>query len=190
MSSLSMLRWPGTDLGGTTKTPGSKQWTLRKQTRQIMSPLPMQVNLRTKTTRISTSLFLSIYISIYLSLSLYIYIYMICMCIHIYIYIYIYRGLKKQVPVDHWVIRGKILHTRNKHLGNHRGFSVAFSYGLSPVISMFQRIVTFPMDFLWIVPADFQWHFQTKLHCCDFRRVFSCPGDHVLPIIGRGEGRS
>ena len=30
-----------------------------------------------------------------------------------------------------WVCRGKRLHTRNQHLGNHRGSSVAFSNGFS-----------------------------------------------------------
>ena len=46
-------------------------------------------------------------------------------------------------------------HAGNRHLGNHRGCSVAFSNGLSAACSdgssfvsdMFQRIVTFPVDF-------------------------------------------
>ena len=32
-------------------------------------------------------------------------------------------------------LRGKILHTRNQHLRNHRGLSVAFSHGLSVAFS-------------------------------------------------------
>ena len=52
--------------------------------------------------------------------------------------------------------RGKILHTGNRHLRNHRGFSVAWANGLSVACSniivrvsgMFQRIVTCPVDLL------------------------------------------
>ena len=33
------------------------------------------------------------------------------------------------------IIRGKRLHTRNRHLGNHRGFSVASSNGYSGTFS-------------------------------------------------------
>ena len=52
--------------------------------------------------------------------------------------------------------KGKISHTRNQHLRNHRGFSVAFSNELSLVSDMFQRIHTFPVDFHWNYPMDFQ----------------------------------
>ena len=45
--------------------------------------------------------------------------------------------------------RGKILHTRNRHLGNHHGFSVAFSNGCSLFSGTVQRIVTFSVDFYW-----------------------------------------
>ena len=72
--------------------------------------------------------------------------------------------------------RDKRLHTRNQHLGNHRGFSVAFSNGLSVVFSNItsnvscipQRIVTFPVDFSWNCPMDVQWHFLMESHvsCC------------------------
>ena len=60
--------------------------------------------------------------------------------------------------------RGNISHTRNQHLGNHRGSSVAFSDGLSVAFSniislfsgSFQRIVTCPVDFHWNCLMDFQ----------------------------------
>ena len=50
--------------------------------------------------------------------------------------------------------RGKILHTRNRHLRNHRGLSVACSNGCSVAFSnrlslfsgIFQRIDTSPVD--------------------------------------------
>ena len=65
--------------------------------------------------------------------------------------------------------RGKRLHTRNQHLRNHRGFSVAFSDGCSVSFSngiswfsrSFQRIVTCPADFTGIS----QWMFSVCFQC-------------------------
>ena len=65
--------------------------------------------------------------------------------------------------------RGKLLHTRDQHLRNHRGFSVACSNGyalaFSDIISLFsgisQRIVTCPVDLYCNRPMDCQWHFPT-----------------------------
>ena len=62
-------------------------------------------------------------------------------------------------------IRGKIVHTRNRHLRNNRGFSEAFSNGCSVTFSnnlslangISRRIVTFPVHFHWKCPMDFQW---------------------------------
>ena len=65
---------------------------------------------------------------------------------------------------------GKLWHTRNRHLRNHRGFSVACSNGLSvafsngcsihqwhfPADCRFPRIVAFPVDFR----GSFQWMFR------------------------------
>ena len=64
--------------------------------------------------------------------------------------------------------RGRILHTRNQHLGNHRGFSVAlpdglsvaFSNGLSIVSGIFPRIVPCPVEFYWKFPIVFDGIFQ------------------------------
>ena len=79
--------------------------------------------------------------------------------------------------------RGKRLHTRNRHLRNQCGFSVACSTGfrvacsniISLVCGSFQRIVTFPVDFHWNCPMAFQWHFPMDAHFCDFRCVIFCP---------------
>ena len=65
--------------------------------------------------------------------------------------------------------RGNILHTRNQDLGNHRGFLVALSNGLSVAcstgssrfsgiftgLSLSQGIVTKIVQ--WIVSGIFQW---------------------------------
>ena len=40
-----------------------------------------------------------------------------------------------------------------------KGFSVAFSNGISLFSCIFQRIITFPVDLYWNCPRDFQWHF-------------------------------
>ena len=73
---------------------------------------------------------------------------------------------------------GRRLHTRNRHLGNHRGCSVAFSDGLSMAFSngfscfclsgLFQRIVTSPVDICWKCPTDLQWHLPMEFHFCEF----------------------
>ena len=63
--------------------------------------------------------------------------------------------------------RGKRLHTRNRHLRNHRGCSVAvpngcsvaFSNGFSLFSCMFKRIVAYPVDLYWNFPMNVQWHF-------------------------------
>ena len=59
------------------------------------------------------------------------------------------------------------MHTGNQHLRNHRGRSLARSDGLSVAVfqhnvivsGMFQRTVTFPVDFSAIV----QWMFSNIL---------------------------
>ena len=58
-------------------------------------------------------------------------------------------------------IRGKILHTRNQHLINHRGFSVAFPNGLSVVFSNWLSLSQwkFTGNLQWIFSGIFQWHF-------------------------------
>ena len=77
--------------------------------------------------------------------------------------------------------RGKILHTRNRHFRNHRGFSVVFCNGFSLFSGSFQRIVTFPMDVHWIFPMDFQWNFPMEFHFGDFWRVIFCHGTPSQP---------
>ena len=69
------------------------------------------------------------------------------------------------------IITIMMLHARNQHLGNHRGFSVVFSNGCSVAFSdgcstfsgSLQRIVSFPVDFTgnvqWPVSGIFQWNF-------------------------------
>ena len=37
-----------------------------------------------------------------------------------------------------------------------------------------QRIVTCPVDFHWNYSMDFQWHFPTELHFCDFWCAICC----------------
>ena len=86
------------------------------------------------------------------------------------------RETKKQT-------RGKRLHTRNRHLRNHRVFSVALSNGLSGAFShiillfsgIVQRIVTCRVDVHWNSPMDFQWRFPMDFHLCDFWCVTFCP---------------
>ena len=53
----------------------------------------------------------------HIHISIYVYI---CICTYIYIYIYIW---------------GERFHTRNQHLGNHCGCSVAFSTGCSVAVA-------------------------------------------------------
>ena len=63
------------------------------------------------------------------------------------------------------------MHTGNRHLKNHRGFSVAFSNGCSVVFSdgislfscMFKRIATCPVDVYWNFPIDVQCRFPMEL---------------------------
>ena len=84
-------------------------------------------------------------------------------------------------------IRGERLHTRNQHLRNHRGLSVAFSNGLSVAFSngislvgsISQRIVTCPVDFEWTNPMYVQCHVPMKFHFCDFWCVICCPEHHI-----------
>ena len=93
------------------------------------------------------------HICIHLSPSLYIYI-----CMYVYIYIYIVS-----LYIYIYIYRGKLLHTRNRHLKTHRGFSVACSnecsVAFSNIISLLsgvsQRIASFPVDFHWKCPMDF-----------------------------------
>ena len=71
--------------------------------------------------------------------------------------------LRRKTAVDAAGWR-KILHTRNQHLRNHRGSSVAFSNGLSVAFSnrisllsaSFQRIVSCQVEFYWNSPMDCQ----------------------------------
>ena len=102
---------------------------------------------------------------------MYMYMYMyVCM----YIYIYIYSGSACLVPsvgatqaraatiVRRWLINIMItiiiiiivisifLHSRNRHLRNHRGFQ-------------------------WRFPMDCQFHVPTEFHFSDFWRVAFCP---------------
>ena len=68
------------------------------------------------------------------------------------------------------------MHTRNRHLRNQRGFSVAFSNGIpaafSNIISFvrgtFHRIVTSPVDAHWNCLIDVQLHFPMDFRFCDF----------------------
>ena len=91
----------------------------------------------------------------YMCVYIYIYIYFTHICVYIYIYIHISRRARCSTGSD--TSRGKLLHLRNRHLGNHRGFSVALFNGFPVTISnacslvndMFQRIVTFPVDVHW-----------------------------------------
>ena len=92
----------------------------------------------------------------------------------------------------------KRLHTRDRHLGNHCGLSVAFSNGFSVAVSsgcslvsyMFQRLVTFPVDFHWKFPMDVRWHFPTGFHFCDFWCVIcSQEGRRGRPATASGDDR-
>ena len=83
--------------------------------------------------------------------------------------------------------KGKRLHTRNQHLGNHRGFHWHFPMDFSGV---FQRSFTCQ----WYVPKDchlsnelllelsngFQWHFSMEFPFGDFWCVIFCP-DLTMP---------
>ena len=109
-----------------------------------------------------------IYIYIYTHVYVYIYTH-IC----IYIYIYIEREIYTYVYIYIYIY---IMHTGNRHLGNHRGFSVALSNrclvacsnGISLVSGISQRIVTFPVDVHWKCPMDVQWHRPIQFHFCEF----------------------
>ena len=50
---------------------------------------------------------------------------------------------------------GRRLQMRRRDLRSRRGFSVAFSHGISCPSGISQRIVTFPVDFYWKFPMDF-----------------------------------
>ena len=76
---------------------------------------------------------------------------------------------------QHGTHRDKISHTRNQHLRNHRGFSVACSKGISLFSGIFQRIVICPVDFYWNCPMDFRWHFPVEFHFCEIWCVIFCP---------------
>ena len=52
--------------------------------------------------------------------------------------------------------------------------AVAFSNGCSLFSGMFQRIVTFPVDFHWNFPMDVQWHFPMKVHLCTYVFIVAC----------------
>ena len=66
--------------------------------------------------------------------------------------------------IDQWCFRGKILHTRNRHLRNHSGFSAVFSNGfsvtLSNGISLFSGMFKGLTLFQWIVTDICQWMFS------------------------------
>ena len=80
-------------------------------------------------------------------------------------------GLPADPALSCGMCRGKILHTRNQHLRNHSGFSVACSNacsvacsnGISLVNGVFQRIVTFPVDFHWNCPNGFSVAFSNGI---------------------------
>ena len=87
--------------------------------------------------------------------------------------------------------RGKILHTRNRHLRNQRGFSVAFSNGcpvaFSNIIALFsgisQRMTTFPVDFHWNHPMGCRWHLQMDSICCEIWCVICCPDPRPMRML-------
>ena len=91
-------------------------------------------------------------------------------------------GLRWIVKKCRWPsppLGGKRSHARNRHLGNHRGCSVAFSKGFSVAFSnivsrssgIVQRIVTLPVaSFHWNSPMDTQWHVPMEFHT----RAFWC----------------
>ena len=106
------------------------------------------------------SLYIYIYIEIYRERYMYMYLYIhtyIHMCIYIYIHTHTHTHMHPHPPPARVPAfpqnRGSILHTRNRHLGNHPGSSVAFPNGLSVACSqviscvsgMFQRMITFPV---------------------------------------------
>ena len=105
-----------------------------------------------------------------------------------------HREAHEAAPRRHGA-RGKILHTRNRYLRNHRGFPVAFPNGFSVIFSntislvsdIFRRIVTFPVDFHWNLPMDFQWHSPMEFHFCDFWCVIFCPERELLFSLHRVE---
>ena len=43
------------------------------------------------------------------------------------------------------------------------------------IARIFQRIVTFPVDFHRICPTDVRCRFPTEFHFCDFWRAIVCP---------------
>ena len=53
---------------------------------------------------------------------------------------------------------------------------MAFSNIVSLVSGIFQRIVTYPVDYYWTCPMDDQWHFPMEFSCCDVWCVIFCPG--------------
>ena len=63
------------------------------------------------------------------------------------------------------------MHTGNQHLRNHRGSSASNINSL--ISSMFERLVTLPVELYWKCAMDFQWHFPMEFHFCDFWCVIS-----------------
>ena len=76
-------------------------------------------------------------------------------------------------------------HTRNQHLRNHRGVSVACFNGLSVAVPngislssvTFKRIVTCPVDFYWNCQLDCQGYFPMP--------VFVRSGEQYFALKGR-----
>ena len=115
----------------------------------------------------------SVYIHMCIYTCMYIYIYT-NICVYIYIYTHIINCINSS--------RGKRLHTRNRHLRNHRGFSAAFSDGFSVAFSNGSSLlsgnpqrITFPVDLCWKCPMDCEWHFRMECHVGEFWCVIFCP---------------
>ena len=92
------------------------------------------------------------------------------------------------------VFRDNILHTRNRHLRTHPGWSVAVSSGFSAVFSdgsslfngMFHRIDTFPVDFTGISRWTFTRTFQRDFTFVSSGVSYFAPGLFLL-LVGSEE---
>ena len=83
---------------------------------------------------------------------------------------------------------GKRLHTRNRHLRNRSGSSVAFSNGFPVACSNGCSLVQWRVSkdcrlfsgFRWSLSMNVQWHFPIGLHFCEFWCAAVCP-DSLCP---------
>ena len=118
-------------------------------------------------------------------------------CMHAYIHTYIHTYIRVTSIRRKRDGRGELLHSRNRHLRNHCGFSlalfflnyfsVAFSNRLSLVSGVFQMVATFPVDFYRKFPMTFPMVFSNNTSLLRFMVCILLPRTLVPPDQERVE---